>query len=72
MLVQQGDAVRGTQLLRMATTLAPGDPGIRLHYAKALAKIGDKAGARRELEAVAAADRAGTLRAETNKLKSEL
>ena len=33
---------------------APADAGIRLHLAQALAKSGDKAGARKELEQVLA------------------
>lgn len=55
MLVERGDAKRGTELLAKAVAAAPNAHEIRLHYAKALLKTGDKAGAKRELEAVAAA-----------------
>ncbi len=48
-LFKTGDAARGTQLLRLATNLAPNDPEIRLHYAEALTKGGDKEGAKRVL-----------------------
>ena len=48
MLVERGDLKRGVELLRKAAADAPNAPQIRLHYAKALVKSGDKAGARRE------------------------
>jgi Flp pilus assembly protein TadD len=59
-LVQQGaakeDAARGLALLQKAHALAPKARDIRYHLAAALAKQGDRAGARRELEALAAGD----------------
>ena len=53
-LVEQGDAKRGLGYLKTASSKAPGDANIRLHLAQALAKSGDKAGARKELEQVMA------------------
>lgn len=49
-LVQQGDAARGVDLLRKAAAAAPKSPEIRYHLAAGLAKTGDKAAARKELE----------------------
>jgi len=49
-LVQQGQTKRGLELLIKATEAAPKSPGISYHYAVALARSGDKAGARKELE----------------------
>jgi len=48
-LVEQGDAARALKLLKAASEKAPAATGIRFHWAAALAKSGDKAGARREL-----------------------
>jgi putative PEP-CTERM system TPR-repeat lipoprotein len=69
---RQGDTARAAQLLRLATNLAPNDPNIRLHYAKVLIKTGDRAAAKRELDAVASSDRAAALKSEAEKLRSEL
>jgi putative PEP-CTERM system TPR-repeat lipoprotein len=69
---RQGDAARASQLLRLATNLAPNDANIRLHYAKVLIKTGDRAGAKRELDAIASSDRAPTVKSEADKLRSEL
>jgi putative PEP-CTERM system TPR-repeat lipoprotein len=55
-LVAQGEKDRGLALLRMASNLAPNDPQLRINLARGLAKSGDKAGAKRELEAVLARD----------------
>ena len=71
-VLQQGDAPRAVQLLRMATNLSPGDPSIRFHYAKALIKTGDRSGAKRELDAVTSSDRGAPLKSEAEKLRSEL
>jgi len=49
-LVKTGEVDRGTQLLRLASNLAPGDNEIRLHLGTALIKSGDKEGGRRTLE----------------------
>jgi putative PEP-CTERM system TPR-repeat lipoprotein len=50
------DAARGLALLRKAKALAPKARDIRYHLAAALAKSGDRAGARKELELLAAGD----------------
>jgi putative PEP-CTERM system TPR-repeat lipoprotein len=52
LLVERGDTKRGVEILAKAAAAAPNALEIRLHYAKALLKSGDKAGARTELEAV--------------------
>ena len=49
-LVEQGQAGRGLDLLRQALTKAPKNVSIRYHHAIALARTGDKAQARKELE----------------------
>ncbi|RSZ59298.1 PEP-CTERM system TPR-repeat protein PrsT [Massilia atriviolacea] len=54
MLVEQGDAKRGLTLLQKAVALAPEAADIRFHLAAGLARTGDKAGARRELDRVLA------------------
>jgi len=48
-LFKTGDTVRGTQMLRLASNLAPNQADIRLHYAQALVKSGDKDAAKRVL-----------------------
>jgi putative PEP-CTERM system TPR-repeat lipoprotein len=53
LLVESGDTKRGIEILGRASKAAPNAHEIRLHYAKALIKSGDKAGARKELEAIA-------------------
>ena len=53
-LVEQGNMTRGMSMLQKAVTIAPEAPDIRLHLAMALAKSGDKGGARRELDKVKA------------------
>ncbi|NNG24186.1 XrtA/PEP-CTERM system TPR-repeat protein PrsT [Telluria aromaticivorans] len=49
-LVQKGETARGVDLLRKAVAAAPKAPEIRYHLAAGLAKSGDKAGARKEVE----------------------
>ena len=71
-LVQKHEAARGTELLRAAANLAPTNYEIRMHFAKALIQTGDKAGARRELEALAQPDKASAIRADAEKLLSGL
>jgi putative PEP-CTERM system TPR-repeat lipoprotein len=53
-LVEQGDAARGVELLRKAAQAAPAAADVRLHLAKALVKANDRSGARRELESMLA------------------
>ena len=54
MLVEQGNTQRGLPLLQKAAAGAPALPEIRYHLAVGLSKSGDKAGARKELEALLA------------------
>ena len=51
LLSNSGDGKRGIELLTQAAASAPQDVEVRVHLAKALIKSGDKAGARKELEA---------------------
>jgi len=72
-LVEQGDAKRGVELLGRAAAAAPNALQIRLHYAQALIKSGNKAGARKELEHVRQAATDDTpLKAEADRLLKEL
>ena len=48
--VEQGQVAKGTELLRKAVELAPQNGDIRLNFARALIKGGNKAAARSELE----------------------
>lgn len=58
--LETGNIARARPLLQKASMLAPGAAEIRYHYGMLLAKSGDKAGARRELErALAAKDFSG-------------
>jgi Flp pilus assembly protein TadD len=54
LLVEQGKLERGLALLRKAAGLAPQAGEIRYHLAVGLHKSGDKAGARKEVEAALA------------------
>lgn len=49
--VAHGQEKRGLELLRQAVALAPQAADIRLGYARALARTGDKSGAKKELQA---------------------
>ena len=49
-LVEQGQAKRGLELLGKALAQIPKNPSIRYHYAVALARTGDQAGARKRFE----------------------
>lgn len=71
-LVQQGNAKRGLELLREASGLDPEDPEIRLHLAKALLKTGDKPAAKSELETLAVKGNASRARTEAQQMLKEL
>ena len=49
-LAENGDLRRGGELLKKAAGLAPKSPEIRFHYVQVLARSGDKAAAKFELE----------------------
>ncbi|MGE5028113.1 MAG: XrtA/PEP-CTERM system TPR-repeat protein PrsT [Betaproteobacteria bacterium] len=53
-LLEQGKTARGLELLKKAAAMNPQNPEIRFHLASALAKSGDKASARKDLEALLA------------------
>jgi putative PEP-CTERM system TPR-repeat lipoprotein len=71
-VTKSGDPKRGVTLLRMASTLGPAQPDIRLHLAKALVASGDKVAARKELDELGKLDSASPIRVEADKLKSSL
>ena len=52
-LVERGELARALELLARATDAAPTDPRVRLHFAQALLKNGQRDAARKELEAIA-------------------
>ena len=53
-LVEQGQLPRAVELLRKAAVKAPKVGGVRYHYGVALARSGDKKGAKNEIEAAIA------------------
>jgi putative PEP-CTERM system TPR-repeat lipoprotein len=71
-LVEGQDPARGVPMLRMAANLAPRVPEIRLHYGMALAKIGDKTSARRQLEMLTRLPAQSTFRADAEKALATL
>jgi putative PEP-CTERM system TPR-repeat lipoprotein len=71
-LVEQGDLKRGMQLLDEAVKGAPNVPDLRLHYARALLKSGDKAAARSELEQIGQLQAETPAKAEAEKLLKQL
>lgn len=72
LLVEQGEDKRGVDLLTRAIGLAPNAPEIRMHLAKALIKVGNKADARKELETIAKMPEARGLHAEAASLLKTL
>jgi len=66
-LVRTGDVARGTQLLRLASNLAPNQSEIRLHLGRALLKSGNKEAARRALDPLTKLDAASPLRVDAEK-----
>lgn len=71
-LVEGGDTKRGLELLGQAAAAAPNALEIRVHYAKALAKAGDKAAAKKELENALQSASQSPLRAEAEELLKQL
>jgi putative PEP-CTERM system TPR-repeat lipoprotein len=72
MLVERGDTKRGVELLGKAAAAAPNALEIRVHYARALAKSGDKTAAKRELERALQSAGESPLRAEAEALLKQL
>ncbi|HVO90542.1 MAG TPA: XrtA/PEP-CTERM system TPR-repeat protein PrsT [Casimicrobiaceae bacterium] len=71
-LVQNGNAARGTELLQRAVAASPDNASLRYHLAVALARSGDKANARKELDTVLAGNRAFAERDAARRLRDEL
>ena len=71
-LIERGDAKRGVELLRKAVNAAPKAHEIRYHLAQGLAKAGDKAAARDELERLLADKVQFAQREEAQKLLKQL
>jgi putative PEP-CTERM system TPR-repeat lipoprotein len=67
-LYRTGEVARGTQLLRLAANLAPGESDIQLHFGTALAQQGDKEGAQRVLERLSRLPEGTPARVEAEKL----
>ena len=72
LLVTGDGGKRGIELLTDAATRAPQSVEIRMHLAKALIKSGDKAGAKKELEAAAKHSEKSPLKAEIEQLLRSL
>lgn len=71
-LFKKGDLKRSVELLTGAASAAPKNAEIRLHLANALLGSGDKAGARKELEAIVRLDPPVPQRAEAESLLKKL
>jgi putative PEP-CTERM system TPR-repeat lipoprotein len=71
-LVQQGQNARGMELLKKAADGLPGSGDVRFHLAAAMAKAGDKAGARKELEDLLAKNSTFPQREEAQNLLRQL
>jgi putative PEP-CTERM system TPR-repeat lipoprotein len=72
LLVERGDVKRGVDVMQQASTLAPGSAGIRLNYARALIKSGQKAAAKKELESLAQLGDRFSDQAEVGRLMQQL
>lgn len=72
MLVERGDAARGLELLKKASSKAPQNGLIRLNLAKALVKGGNKDEAKKELEELAKLGEKFPAQAEVEKLRQGL
>jgi FimV-like protein len=58
-LTDKGDSKRAVDLLQKAVTALPDNTDMQLHLAQAQVKNGDKAGARKTLEKISAANKGG-------------
>lgn len=72
LLIEQGDIERGLPLLKKAAAAAPNAVEINYHLAAALAKSGDKAGARASLDKLLAEHQAFPQRDEASALRKTL
>jgi cellulose synthase operon protein C len=71
-LLDKGEHGRAVELLRKAGSLAPNVPAFKLNLARALARSGDKAGARKELDALAQKADTGPVKEEIERIRKEL
>jgi putative PEP-CTERM system TPR-repeat lipoprotein len=71
-LTERGDTKRSIPLLQKAASLAPNDLDVRLHLAQALAKSGDKANARKEVQQIIAKGNGYPRLAEAQELLKQL
>lgn len=71
-LIEQGNTARGLQLLQKAVSRAPDAEEIRYHFAAGLAKSGDKAKARTELETLLSSGRSFPSREEARALLKQM
>jgi putative PEP-CTERM system TPR-repeat lipoprotein len=71
-LLERGDTKRGLELLGQAAAGAPNSLEIRVHYAKALVRTGDKTAAKKELESALQSAAESPLRTEAEALLKQL
>jgi putative PEP-CTERM system TPR-repeat lipoprotein len=71
-LIEQGNTERGLSLLQKAVSLAPDVGELRYHFAAGLAKSGDKAKARKELETLLSSGRSFPSREEARTLLKQV
>lgn len=67
-LLNSGQTSRALEILAKAVAASPKSAEVRLHYAKALVKSGDKISAKRELESVVGLVASGPLRIEAEQM----
>jgi len=72
LLLRSGDVDRGVDLLRQAAKGMPGSMEVQYHYAAALARKGDKAGALAALELALKGQGSASIKADAEKLQKEL
>jgi predicted Zn-dependent protease len=72
LLVGKGDTKRALEILGKAAAAAPNSGEIRLHYAQALIKSGDKAAAKKELDAAVRLGDKTPVKAEAEQLLKSL
>ncbi|MCU0898183.1 MAG: tetratricopeptide repeat protein, partial [Burkholderiales bacterium] len=68
LLFGKGDTKRAVEILGKAAAAAPNAAEIRLHYAQALIKSGDKAAAKKELDAIVALGEKSQFKSEAEQL----
>ena len=68
LLLQKGDVKRSVEILTAAVERAPKQPDMRLHLAKALIAVPDKAAARKEIETLFTLEVGAEQRAEAQEL----